>query len=179
MLLVGLLYPGCKSGVKLCQPIDLNPDIWWEYFFLKYLFIYIFGCGGSQLRHVGSLLRHAGSFGCGMRDLLVAACRHLVAACGIQFPDQGSKPGPLHWECGVLAPGPPGKSLWWESYDWQAPDLRPPPLLGRSLFPGLVQEIPHWPIFPSFGFYFPPILIHDFQNTFYCADLGFKLQNIP
>ena len=26
-------------------------------------------------------------------------------------PDQGSNPDPLHWEHGVLATGPPGKSL--------------------------------------------------------------------
>ena len=26
-----------------------------------------------------------------------------------QFPDQGLSPGPLHWEHGVLAAGPPGK----------------------------------------------------------------------
>ena len=26
------------------------------------------------------------------------------------FPDQGSNLGPLHWELGVLAIGPPGKS---------------------------------------------------------------------
>ena len=32
-------------------------------------------------------------------------------ACGIQFPDQGSDPGPLHWEHRVLATRPPGKSL--------------------------------------------------------------------
>ena len=31
-------------------------------------------------------------------------------ACGIKFPDQGSNPGPLHWEHAVLATGPPGKS---------------------------------------------------------------------
>ena len=35
----------------------------------------------------------------------------LVVICGIWFPEQGSNPGPLHWECGVLAMGPPGKSL--------------------------------------------------------------------
>ena len=35
--------------------------------------------------------------------------RPLVAACGIWFPDQGSNLGPLHWECRVLATGPPGK----------------------------------------------------------------------
>ena len=36
----------------------------------------------------------------------------MVFGCGIRVlvPDQGSKPVPLHWEHGVLAPGPPGKS---------------------------------------------------------------------
>ena len=34
----------------------------------------------------------------------------LGAPCGIQFPDQGSNLAPLHWEHGVLASGPPGKS---------------------------------------------------------------------
>ena len=29
----------------------------------------------------------------------------------IEFSDQGSNLGPLHWECGVLLTGPPGKSL--------------------------------------------------------------------
>ena len=36
----------------------------------------------------------------------------LVAVCGIQFPDQQSNPGPLQWEHGILATGPPGKSLF-------------------------------------------------------------------
>ena len=48
-----------------------------------------------QLGHVGSL---------------VVACELLVAACGIQFPDRGWNPGLQHWESGVLAMGPPGKS---------------------------------------------------------------------
>ena len=39
----------------------------------------------------------------------VAACKLLFVAYGIQFPDQGLFPGPLHWKCGVLATGPPGK----------------------------------------------------------------------
>ena len=39
------------------------------------------------------------------------ACRvFLVVACGIQFLDQGLNCSPLHWEHGVLATGPPGKS---------------------------------------------------------------------
>ena len=32
-----------------------------------------------------------------------------AASCGIQLPDQGLNPGPRHWECGVLATGPPGR----------------------------------------------------------------------
>ena len=50
--------------------------------------IYLFGCAKSQLQHAESL----------------------GAACGIQFPVQGSNLGPLHWEVRVLATGPPGKS---------------------------------------------------------------------
>ena len=41
---------------------------------------------------------------------LVAACKLLVEACGIYFPDQGSNPNCLNWKHRVLATGPPGKS---------------------------------------------------------------------
>ena len=41
---------------------------------------------------------------------LVASCELLGAASGIWFPGQALNPGPLHWEHGVLASGPPGKS---------------------------------------------------------------------
>ena len=34
----------------------------------------------------------------------------LVAECRTQFPNQGANLDPLHWECRVLATGPPGKS---------------------------------------------------------------------
>ena len=40
---------------------------------------------------------------CGRQDLLAVACE-------IYFPEQGSNPGPLHWEHGVLANEPPGKT---------------------------------------------------------------------
>ena len=40
----------------------------------------------------------------------IFSCKLLVAACGIWFSDQGSNLVPLHWECGLLATGPPGKS---------------------------------------------------------------------
>ena len=54
----------------------------------------LLGCTKSQLWHFRSL---------------VAACGLLVEACRIQFPEQGSNPGPLHWEWGFLATGPPRK----------------------------------------------------------------------
>ena len=44
-------------------------------------------CGTRGLQ---SRLPHAGS--------LVAARKLLVATCEIEFPDQGSNSGPLHWE---------------------------------------------------------------------------------
>ena len=49
---------------------------------------------------------------CSMQDLpsLLQHIRSLAVACGIQFPDQGLNPGPLHWELGVLVTGPPEKS---------------------------------------------------------------------
>ena len=56
----------------------------------KTLFICL-GCTRSSLQHAGSS----------------------VAACGIEFPDQGSNPGRLHWGCGGLATGSPEKSLEW------------------------------------------------------------------
>ena len=50
--------------------------------------------------------------------VLVAACELLVAAYGIKFPDQGSNPGPMHWECRVLASRLLGKSLTLYSLTW-------------------------------------------------------------
>ena len=47
---------------------------------------------------------------------LVAACELLVEARGFKFHDQGSNPGPLDWEHGVPATGPPG---WWSLKWWK------------------------------------------------------------
>ena len=47
-------------------------------------------CIRSQFQHVGSF----------------------IVACGIQFPDRGSNPGPLLSGCRGLATGPLGKSLF-------------------------------------------------------------------
>ena len=51
-----------------------------------------------------------------LRHVLVVVCKPLVGTCGIQFPDQGLNLGALHWECRVLATGPPGKSHLAVSY---------------------------------------------------------------
>ena len=42
--------------------------------------------------------------------ILVAACELLIEPCRLYFSDQGVNPGPLYWECGVLATGPPWTS---------------------------------------------------------------------
>ena len=49
-----------------------------------------------------------------MQVLLDVACelKLLIVACGLWFPDQILNLGPLCWECGVLATGPSGKSLY-------------------------------------------------------------------
>ena len=70
--------------------MDLKPII--IVFFLN---IYLFVCAGCQLHHVGSL---------------VAARKLLVAACGIQCPDQGPDPGPLLGKFRVVAQDRQGKS---------------------------------------------------------------------
>lgn len=58
----------------------------------------LFGHTGSSLWHLGSLI-------------LIVAHQLLVRHEGIYFHDQGSNPGPLCWESGVLATEPPSKSL--------------------------------------------------------------------
>ena len=48
--------------------------------------------------------------------LFIWLCWILVAAGGIYFPYQGWNSGLLHWECGILAPEPPGKSHQFPMY---------------------------------------------------------------
>ena len=59
-----------------------------------------------------------GFFFFGLKKHFIWLCWVLVAACGIfsfntqdLVPQTGIQPGPLHGELGVLATGPPGKSL--------------------------------------------------------------------
>ena len=64
------------------------------------LFIYVAVPGlGCYTQKLWSSLLPMGS--------LVAACELLVVAGGLQFPDKGLNLGPLFWEHGVLATGPP------------------------------------------------------------------------
>ena len=90
---------------------------------------------------------------------------------GIKFPDQGSNLGPLHWECGILATGPPGKSqcgpllksllslllycfcfrFWFlglEAREILVPPLRmelTPPALEGKVNPWTAREVPRFP----------------------------------
>ena len=48
----------------------------------------------------------------GYMGFLVVGFELLAVACGIQFSDQRLNLSPLHWEFGILATGPPGKSLF-------------------------------------------------------------------
>ena len=54
-----------------------------------FICFYLFDCTGPSLWHAGSL----------------------VGTCRIFFPNQASNLGPLSWERGVLATGPPGSPL--------------------------------------------------------------------
>ena len=72
--------------------------------FKIFIFIYLFGCDGSSLQLCGIFQSwHVG--------YLVVARELLVAVCRAYFPEQGSNLGPLHWQNGVLATNPLGKSL--------------------------------------------------------------------
>ena len=75
---------------KEIKGIQIKKEIKLYLFFIFNNFIYLFGYAGPQLWHVGSSVFAAGC--------LVAAFKLLVEVCGIQFTDQGSNLGPLHWE---------------------------------------------------------------------------------
>ena len=87
-----LLYsPATENGLYIILLILCS-----EFNFFKYS-IYLFGCTGSLLWHVGSL---------------VVACKLVVETWDlIPWPGIKSRP-PLHWEHGVLATEPSGKSLY-------------------------------------------------------------------
>ena len=67
------------------------------FFFFFFFCLFIWLCWVSVVAHWISPI-FVGAYG-------------IFAAQGIWFPDQGLSLGPLHWEHGVLATGPPGKSL--------------------------------------------------------------------
>ena len=102
--------------------------------FFLYLFIYlfIFGCVGSQLQHAGSSLRlwllcscgaqtpeHMSSVVCGRWALQLRCAGSVVAArglscptaCGILVPRSGIEPASPALGGGLFTTGPPGKSL--------------------------------------------------------------------
>ena len=81
------------------------------FLFNIHLFIYL-GCTGSQLWQACSFVAARCLLSCSTwAPQLWHANSQLQHACGIQFPDQGLNPGPLHQEHGVLTTAPPEKFL--------------------------------------------------------------------
>ena len=73
--------------------------------FLYFLCVWLFRV---LVAACGILIMVGRIFSGGVRDSQLR-----VPSCGVWdlAPLPGTEPGPLHWECGVLATGPPGKSL--------------------------------------------------------------------
>ena len=90
-------FPSTFHSLSCLQGFTYTLPLFPSLFSRQILLILFFFSGFTRYQ-----LCHTGSF--------VAACKLFVAACGIQFPDQGSKLGPLRWERKVLATGPPGMS---------------------------------------------------------------------
>ena len=86
-LKVRLSFPALTLQLEESNPTNFSQTRIWRQPYLIIFLTYLFG-------HIRSKLQHM---------------ELLVAACGIWFPDQGSNPGPLHWEHGVLASGQSGK----------------------------------------------------------------------
>lgn len=82
-------------GFRRKLQIQVTEKVQKELNFILFLILYLFLCLFIYFAAPG-LSR-------GVQNLL-------PAACGTQFPDQGSNPGPLCWEGGVLATGPQRKS---------------------------------------------------------------------
>ena len=105
-----LCFHGVLNLLFYRQPQIIQDGIQWQiafwiYFNFFFLFVYLAALSG------------------GTQGLLFVTCELSVPASGIWFPDQGLNPGPLHWECGVLASGPPGKCPEFSFYKWKSPIL--------------------------------------------------------
>ena len=73
-------------------------------FFFKFIYLFIW-LYQVLVWHLGSLVFIAAG-----RILVTAGDSLSCSMWDLPFPDQGSNLGALHWEPGVLATGPPGKS---------------------------------------------------------------------
>lgn len=90
-----LLISGCINLKENYAFIESNIIISLFYFFSFFFSKFIsLRWALVAARSIFSHGKQTGAFSCGMRDLA---------------PQPGIKPGPLHWECGVSAPGSPGK----------------------------------------------------------------------
>ena len=88
-------------------------------FFLFKLYLFIFGCVGSSLRHAGSSIVARGLLSrCGARapeclgSVVAVLWLSCPVACGILVPRPGIEPASPALEGGFATAGPPGKSLF-------------------------------------------------------------------
>ena len=73
--------------------------------------VYLFGCAGSSLRHVGSSLHHMDLSLQFVASLAVVNRLSYSYTCGILVPQPGIEPVSPAFQGGFLSTGPPGKSL--------------------------------------------------------------------
>ena len=105
-------------------------SIFWfkvSFFFNIYWFIYVAAAAAKSLQSCPTLCDPIDSSPPGSPVPRILQARTLewlqwvlIAACGIWFLEQGSNLGPMHWEFGVLAIGPSGKSakFWIKRCYW-------------------------------------------------------------
>ena len=86
---------------KLCQEMELpkKEDLPHPHFLLA-----------LTIKHPSSVSSLNCFLGLSLSLLWHTGSSIFVAAREISFPDQGWNPGPPHWEHGIVATGPPGKS---------------------------------------------------------------------
>ena len=103
----------------------------WFFFFLflkiYYLFIYLFGCIGSQLRHTGSSLWCAG--------LPLVVLHRLLSSCGVWVF--------LFSSCGVQAQLP---RIMWDLSSLSRYQTHVPCIVRCILYPWTTREVPALPV---------------------------------
>ena len=99
----------CMTSLSYTSPFSTTRL--WSMKGLFYLRVF-FNCIYYLFAWAGYYLRHAGSWSW-LQCVRSSSCSMQTICCSMWdlVPWPGFNPGPLHWECGVLASEPPAKSL--------------------------------------------------------------------